>query len=100
MARNVRYEYSDVALKMSLLGADMDAGFKVMYAIDPLTERALEIEVNVINGQSVVKSETRINGDTACYSSPTSGVNKTIPAGRDVIFASQTRYPHLFNDFI
>jgi len=97
---NVRYEYSDVALKMSLLGEDMDAGFKILYVIDPSTERAVRIDVNIINGQSEVKSETTISGDIAYYSSPTSGVKKTVLAGKEVIFASQTRYPHLFNDFI
>ena len=56
--------------------------------------------MNVINGESEVKSETRISGDTAYFSSPTSGVKKTVLAGKDVIFASQTWYPHLFNDFI
>ena len=98
--KNVRYEYSDVALKMSLLGEDMDAGFKILYVIDPSTERAVRIDVNIINGQSEVKSETTISGDIAYFSSPTSGVKKTVLAGKEVIFASQTRYPHLFNDFI
>ncbi len=98
--RNIRYEYSDVILKMSLLGSDVDAGFKVMYAIDPLTERAIEIEMHVINDQSVIKCTTKINGDTAWYSNNASGVIRAIPAGSDVILASQTRYPHLFADFI
>jgi hypothetical protein len=47
--KNVRFEYSNVTLKMSLLGADMDAGFRSKYAIDPVTQRAVEIEMNVIN---------------------------------------------------
>ena len=98
--KKVHYEYSDVILKMSLLGAFVDAGFKIMYAIDPSSDRAIAIEIRVINGQSVVKSTTRIAGDTAYYSSATSGTTKAIPAGRDVIFSSQTRYPYLFEDFI
>jgi hypothetical protein len=98
--KRVRYEYSDVILKMSLLGAEMDAGFRSKYTIDPVTRRAVEIEMNVINGESVVKTRTRITGDTAFFSSPTSGVNKEIPINREIIFASQTWYPHLFNDFI
>ena len=98
--KNVRYEYSDVTLKMSLLGEDMDAGFKILYVIDPLTERAVRIDVNIINGQSEMKSETTIKDDIAYFNSPTSSVKKTVPAGKGVIFASQTRYPHLFNDFI
>ena len=85
---------------MSLLGADMDAGFKWKFTIDPVTQRALEIEMDVINGESVVTTITRIAGDTAFFSSPTSGVNKTIPVDRDVIFNSQTWYPNLYNDFI
>jgi len=98
--KKVRYEYSDVTLKMSLLGEDMDAGFKILYIIDPSTERAVRIEVSVINGQSVVKSVTTIDGDSAYFSSPTSGVKKTIHVRKDLVIASQTRYPHLFNDFI
>ncbi|OFY68088.1 MAG: hypothetical protein A2V64_08665 [Bacteroidetes bacterium RBG_13_43_22] len=98
--KEVRYEYSDVVIKMSLLGADMDAGFKCKYTIDPVTRRALEIEMDVINGESVVTTITRITGDTARFSSPTSGVNKTIPVDRNVIFNSQTWYPNLYDDFI
>ena len=98
--KRVRFEYSDVKIKMSLLGADMDAGFKYKYTIDPVTRRALEIEINVINGESLVTTLTRIAGDTAWYSSPTSGVNKAIPVEMDVIFASQSWYPHLYDDFI
>ena len=98
--KQVRYEYSDVVIKMSLLGSDMDAGFRSKYAIDPVTRRALEIEMDVINGKSVVTTITRITGDTAWYSSPTSGVNKSIPVDMDVIFASQSWYPHLYDDFI
>jgi hypothetical protein len=98
--KNIRYEYSDVIHKMSLLGTDVDAGFKVMYAIDPLTERAVEIEMHVINGKSVIKCTTKITGDTAYYSNTASGVSKAIPAGSDVILASQTKYPYLLTDFI
>lgn len=98
--KNVRYEYSDVTLKMSLLGENMDAGFKILYVIDPLNERAVRIDVNIKNGPSEMKSETTIKDDIAYFNSPTSGVKKTLLAGKGVIFASQTRYPHLFNDFI
>jgi len=98
--KNVRFEYSDVILKMSALGADMDGGFRWKNVIDPVTHRAIEIQVDVINGESVVSTITKITGDTAWYSSPTSGVRKAIPAGSDVIFASQSWYPHLYNDFI
>jgi transglutaminase-like putative cysteine protease len=98
--KQVRYEYSDVVIKMSLLGANMDAGFKWKYTIDPVTRRALEIKMDVINGESVVTTITRIAGDTAWFSSPTSGVSKIIPVDGDVIFNSQTWYPNLYNDFI
>jgi tetratricopeptide (TPR) repeat protein len=98
--KEVRYEYSDVTIKMSLLGADMDAGFKWKYTIDPVTERAIEIEMSVKNGESVVTTITRIAGDTAWFSSPTSGVRKTIPIAGDVIINSLTWYPNLYNDFI
>jgi tetratricopeptide (TPR) repeat protein len=98
--RKVRFESSDVTLKMSLLGADVDNGFKTMYAIDPSTGRAVAIEIQVINGQSVVKTSTRVSGETAYYSNSTSGINKAIPADNEVIISSQTWYPHLFTDFI
>ncbi len=78
----------------------MDAGFRVMYASDPVTRRAVKIEASVINGESVVKTVTRITTDTAYFSSPTSGVSSAIPVGGDVIFGSQTWYPHLYDDFI
>jgi len=39
--KKVLYEYSDVVLKMSLLGSDVDGGFKTLYLIDPKTDRAL-----------------------------------------------------------
>ena len=98
--KKVRYEYSDVTIKMSLLGADMDAGFKWKYTIDAVTGRAIEIEMSVINGESVVTTITRIDGDTAWFSSPTSGVRKTILIAGDVIFNSMSWYPNLYNDFI
>ena len=98
--KKVRFEYSDVIIKMSLLGAEMDAGFKCKYTIDPDTRRALEIEMNVINAESIVTTLTRIASDTAWYSSPTSGVKKAIPVDKDVIFASQVWYPHLYDDFV
>ncbi|MBP1667336.1 MAG: hypothetical protein H6Q23_2196, partial [Bacteroidetes bacterium] len=98
--KKVRFEYSDLIIKMSLLGAEMDAGFKCKYTIDPDTRRALEIEMNVINAESIVTTLTRIASDTAWYSSPTSGVKKAIPVDKDVIFASQVWYPHLYDDFV
>ncbi len=98
--KKVRFEYSDVTIKMSLLGANMDAGFKWKFTIDPVTQRALEIKMDVINGESVVTTITRIDGDTAFFSSPTSGVNKTIFIDSDVIFNSQSWYPNLYDDFI
>jgi len=98
--KEVRFEFSDVILKMSALGADVDAGFRVLCASDPVTRRAVKIEASVINGESVVKTVTRITSDTAYFSSPTSGVSSAIPVGGDVIFGSQTWYPHLYDDFI
>jgi hypothetical protein len=56
--------------------------------------------MNVINSESIVKTVTKITGDTAYFSSPSSGVSRAIPVGRDVIFGSQTWYPHLYDDFI
>ena len=96
----VRYEYSVVTLKMSLLGANMDAGFEALYIINPATSRTVRIEIKVINGESVVKTITRIATDTAWFECPSSGVNESVPVGKDVIFASQTWYPHLYKDFI
>jgi hypothetical protein len=96
----IRYEYSVVTLKMSLLGANMDAGFEALYIINPATHRAVRIEMKVINGESVIKTITKITSDTACFNSPSSGINKAVPIDRDVVFASQTWYPHLYEDFI
>ena len=56
----VRYEYSVVTLKMSLLGANMDAGFEALYIINQATNRTVRIELKVINGESVVKTITKI----------------------------------------
>jgi transglutaminase-like putative cysteine protease len=98
--KRIRYENSDVRVKMSLLGADMDAGFISKYAIDPVTQRAVEIQMNIINGQSVLKTTTWIADDTAYFSNPGSGIKKAIPIGKDVLVSSQTWYPHLYNDFI
>ncbi|MBG0858788.1 MAG: lasso peptide biosynthesis protein [Bacteroidales bacterium] len=96
----LRYEYSDVTLKMSALGADMDAGFRWRYTIDPAIQRAIEIKVDVINGESVVTTITEIIGDTAYFSNPASGVKKAVPVSPDVIITSLMWYPHLYNDFI
>ncbi|MFH0842194.1 MAG: transglutaminase domain-containing protein [Bacteroidota bacterium] len=98
--KEVRFMYSDVILKMSALGADMDGGFRWKHVIDPVTNKAMEIQVDVINGESVVTTQTRITGDTAWFSSHTSGVKKAIPIDPGVIFTSLSWYPHLYNDFI
>jgi len=95
-----RYEYSVIKLRMSLLGAEMDAGFESLYAINPATQRTISIEMKVITGESVIKTTTKITPDTVWFSSPASGVNKAIPVDRNVIITSQTWYPHLYNDFI
>ena len=97
--RRIRYENSDVALKMKVLGAEMDGGFRFRTAIDPLTERAEMISVSVINGESVSQFNTRVYGDTAFFKSPESGVSRTIPLGREVILSSLMRYPHLLKTF-
>ena len=96
----VRFEYTDVKLKMSLFGSDFDGGFKWKFTIDPVTERPLDIESTIINGESVITTVTSIKDDTAWFSSPASGVNKTIPLDGDVIFDTQMRYPNLYDDFI
>lgn len=98
--KKVRFESSDVTLKMSALGANIDGGFRWRHVIDPVTNKAVEIQVDVINGDAVTTTLTKITGDTAWYSSPTSGIKKAVPIDPDVIFASQTWYPHLYNDFI
>jgi tetratricopeptide (TPR) repeat protein len=98
--KKVRYEYSDVTLKMSLLGTDMDTGFKILYAVDPVSERVVRIEIQVINEQSVVKSETTIKGDTLYFNNPTSGIENIILVGKDVVFDTPAGYPYLLTDFI
>ncbi len=98
--KKIRYEYSDVTLKLSLLGAAMDAGFRWTCAIDPVTQRVVEIKVDIINGESVGTSITKINNDTAYFNSPASGLKKVIDLDPDVIITSQMRYPHLYNDFM
>ncbi len=98
--KEVRFLYSDVILKMSALGEDIDGGFRWKHVIDPVTNRAVEIQVDIINGESVVTTLTRITGDTAWFSTPCSGMKKAIPIDHDVIFTSQSWYPHLFYDFI
>jgi len=96
----VRFEYSDVTYKMSLLGAGVDAGFKVLYVINPITERASKIEVKIINNQSIVNTTTTVVNDTIYFKSSNLGADKVIPAGKEVMISSQVRYPYLFEDFI
>jgi len=47
----------------------MDAGFRSKYTIDPVTKEPSRFEMNVINGESIVKTVTKITGDTAYFSS-------------------------------
>ena len=98
--KKVLYEYSDVILKMSLLGYDVDGGFKTLYIIDPVTDRAVMIDISVINNQSYVYINSRVDGDTIHFRSSNTGSEKVILAGKDVMIASPTRYPYLFEDFI
>ena len=98
--KKVRIGVTDVKLKMSLLGSDVDAGFKWKFTVDPVTDRVMAIESTIINDESVVTTITRIKGDTAWFSSPTSGGTKAIPIDSNVIFDTQTWYPNLYRDFI
>ena len=98
--KKVLYEYSDVVLKMSLLGSDVDGGFKALYLIDPKTDRAVMIEISVINNQSYFIINTRIDGDTIHFRSSNTGSEKVFLAGKEVMISSTTRYPYLFEDFI
>ena len=98
--KDVGYEYSDVTLKMSLLDTEMDGGFRILCIIDKSTDWAIRIEMDVINGPSVLEFNSCRSGDTIFFESPTSGLKKSIAADSSVIFNSLTRYPHLFVDFI
>ena len=98
--KNIRYENSDVFLKMRILGAEMNSGFKFRSVINLGTGRAEKLNVDVINGESVARFNTSVLGDTAYFTSPTSGVSKTIPIASGVIIAPLSWYPHIINDFI
>lgn len=98
--KNIRYEYSDVYLKMRVLGAEMNGGFKYRSVVNLGTGRAEKLNVDVINGESVAQFYTSISGDTAYFTSPTSGVSKNISLPSGVIIASLSWYPHLIDDFL
>lgn len=98
--KNIRYENSDVFLKMRALGSEMNGGFKFRSVINLGTGRAEKLNVDVINGESVAQFNTRVSGDTAFFTSPTSGVSKVIPLASGVILSSSSWYPHLIDDFI
>ena len=95
----VRYENSEVTLKMSLLGADVDISIKFLYYIDPFTDRVLMADITQSAGQLVQHTETRVRNDTLLFSNITSGIKKAIPLNNDFIFYSQTGYPWLLKDF-
>lgn len=98
--RKIRCEDSDVFLKMKLLGADMEGGFRYRSVIDLTRGRAEKLDISVINGESVSRFITRVSGDTAFFESPTSGVSKTVVLGEEVIISSLMWYAHLIKDFI
>jgi hypothetical protein len=98
--RSVRYENSDVTLKMSLLETGVDMQIKSCYTLDKASDRALMIDFSYITGQSAITSKTSIRNDTAYHRNVSTGATKVIPLNNDVIITSQTTYPHLFRDFI
>jgi len=98
--KKVLYEYSNVILKMSLLGSDVDGSFKTLYLIDPITDRAVMIDISVINNQSYIYINSRVDGDTIHFRSSNTGSEKVFLAGKDVMISSPTRYPYLLEDFI
>lgn len=98
--KNIRYENSDVFLKMKVLGAEMNGGFKYTSVMNLGTGRAEKLNVEVINGESVARFNTIVSGDTAYFTSPTSGVSKSITLASGVILSSLFWYPHLIDDFI
>lgn len=98
--RDVRYEHSLVTVRQSMLGTNIDGGFEVLSVIDRLTDKPVRIELDVINGQTIMEFNSYISGDTIYFDSPTSGIKKSVPAGREVILSSMTRYPWLLEDFV
>ena len=98
--KNIRYENSDVFLKMRVLGSEMNGGFKYRSVMNLGTGRAEKLNVEVINGESVARFNTIVSGDTAYFTSPTSGVSKSITLASGVILSSLFWYPHLIDDFI
>lgn len=94
----VRYEQSDIILKMTLLGAGMDIHINALFCLDPTTGRASRIKYNILTGNSSNRSETEIIGDTAFYVNVSSGVQKKVPLPKDVILVSQSGYPYLIDN--
>ena len=98
--RPVHYEKSEVILKMSLLGAELDASILSLYGIDPQTGKTLVIKYAIKNGQSVVNTETILRNDSAFFSSSSSGLSRSFSLKKDVITTSPSWYPHLLSDFV
>ncbi len=98
--RSVRYENSDITLKMSLLETGVDMEIKSLYTLDKASDRALMIDLSYITGESAITSKTSIRNDTAYHRNVSTGATKVTPLNNDVIITSQTTYPHLFRDFI
>jgi hypothetical protein len=98
--RTLRKEDSNVYIKMKVLGATMDGGFKYSSLINRSSGRAEVLDISIINGESVARFITKISGDTAYFSSPTSGFSKTLIIDDDVIAGSLFWYSHLVNDMI
>lgn len=98
--RNVIIDHSKMIFRMKLLGVGVDSGFETAYFSDPESGRALRIELIIRNGQSRMKTVTRIAGDTVWFSSPASETDQVITGMKDVIFSFMTNDRHLYDDFI
>jgi len=88
-----------VELKMSLLGAAVDATIKTTTHVDKTTGQFVYSEYDIQQGKVRIGGECVIENDTAIITSRPDGKVKRLPLGPDVLRENATFMPHLLRDF-
>lgn len=96
----IHCENTDVSIKTTLLGANIDLKMNFMFGTDTATGKTVLIRYSYNTGKGSLESETVIRNDTAFFSQNNQGVIRKIPLGDDIITSSASDYSHLICDFL
>ena len=98
--KNMTLLKQNVFAMLSALGSKFNTEVKLTYHIDPATGKFNYHDSEIKQGQVQLNSVTRIEGNTARFTSTPGNRETTIELPPDVIFENTVSFPHLKRDFV